>query len=129
MTPSVCSVPLVEISVTDELDLAGLERTRRVLNRLLALRPARLVVDLSACQVLDAAAVGLLLDTHRRLARHDGALTLRDPSERVRRVLRAAGVAWVLPVTSTVGTWPPGQAHPAPDHHRATRGDGRERIQ
>ncbi|MEV4725759.1 anti-anti-sigma factor, partial [Micromonospora humida] len=56
-----CTVPLVEVCVTDDLDLAALARSRQVFDRLVALRPAHVVVDLSECRHLDAAAIGLLL--------------------------------------------------------------------
>ncbi|MEU1606234.1 STAS domain-containing protein [Micromonospora matsumotoense] len=96
-----CTVPLVEVRVTDDLDLAALARSRQVFDRLVALCPAHVVVDLSECRHLDAAAVGLLLDVHRQLARHGGVLTLRDPSPRALRVLSAARVSRVLPMVTT----------------------------
>ncbi|MFY1623101.1 STAS domain-containing protein [Micromonospora sp. WMMD723] len=96
-----CTVPLVEVCVTDDLDLAALARSRQVFDRLVALRPAHVVVDLSECRHLDAAAIGLLLDVHRELARHGGVLTLRDPSARALRVLSAARVSRVLPMVTT----------------------------
>ncbi|SCG44455.1 STAS domain-containing protein [Micromonospora rifamycinica] len=96
-----CTVPLVEVCVTDDLDLAALARSRQVFDRLVELRPAHVVVDLSACRHLDAAAVGLLLDVHRQLTRHGGVLTLRDPSPRAMRVLSAARVSRVLPMVTT----------------------------
>ncbi|WP_328347666.1 STAS domain-containing protein [Micromonospora sp. NBC_00421] len=96
-----CTVPLVEVCVTDDLDLAALARSREVFDRLVGLRPEHVVVDLSQCRHLDAAAVGLLLDVHRHLARHGGVLTLRDPSPRALRVLSAARVSRVLPMVTT----------------------------
>ncbi|MFI9639882.1 STAS domain-containing protein [Micromonospora sp. NPDC051925] len=121
-----CTVPLVEVCVTDDLDLAALARSRQVFDRLLELRPAHVVVDLSECRHLDAAAVGLLLDVHRQLVRHGGVLTLRDPSARALRVLRAARVSRVLPMVTTPRALPvggglvPAAAHrqPAPTRLR-----------
>ncbi|WP_308290781.1 STAS domain-containing protein [Micromonospora sp. RL09-050-HVF-A] len=103
-----CTVPLVEVCVTDDLDLAALARSREVFDRLVALRPAHVVVDLSECRHLDAAAVGLLLDVHRELTRHGGVLTLRDPSPRALRVLSAARVSRVLPMVTTPRALPVG---------------------
>lgn len=74
---------------------------QEVFDRLVGLRPEHVVVDLSQCRHLDAAAVGLLLDVHRHLARHGGVLTLRDPSPRALRVLSAARVSRVLPMVTT----------------------------
>ncbi|MFJ6194685.1 STAS domain-containing protein [Micromonospora sp. NPDC092111] len=103
-----CTVPLVEVCITDDLHLASLPRSRQVFEQLLGLRPAHVVVDLSDCRHLDAAAVGLLLDVHRQLVRHGGVLTLRDPSVPALRVLRAARVSRVLPMVTTPRALPAG---------------------
>ncbi|MEU4531325.1 STAS domain-containing protein [Micromonospora ureilytica] len=92
-----CTLPLVELCIT-EFDLACLPATGAVFDRLLALRPAHVVVDLSGCRHIDAAAIGLLLDVHRRLARVDGVLTVRNPNPRIRRILHTARLDQVLPV-------------------------------
>ncbi|MCI4061272.1 STAS domain-containing protein [Micromonospora sp. R77] len=105
LAPAGCTLPLVEVCVT-EFDLACLPETGAVFDRLLALRPAQVVVDLSRCRHVDAAAIGLLLDVHRRLARADGTLTVRDPNPRIRRILQTARLDQVLPVVT--GTAPAG---------------------
>ncbi|MDG4819543.1 STAS domain-containing protein [Micromonospora sp. WMMD956] len=92
-----CTIPLVEVAVT-EFDLACLPETGAVFDRLLALRPAQVVVDLSACRHIDAAAIGFLLDVHRRLTRADGVLVVREPNPRIRRILQSARLDQVLPV-------------------------------
>ncbi|MEU8421380.1 STAS domain-containing protein [Micromonospora sp. NPDC048835] len=100
--PARYTLPLVEVSVT-ELDLGCLPEVGAVFDRLLALRPARVVVDLSDCRHVDAAAIGLLLDVHRRLARADAALTVRNPNPRVRRILHIARLDQVLSIVSEEG--------------------------
>jgi anti-anti-sigma factor len=95
--PARCTVPLVEICLT-EFDLACLPETGAVFDRLLALHPGQIVVDLSGCRHIDAAAIGLLLDTHRRMVRAGAVLTLRDPNPRIRRILATAHLDRVLPV-------------------------------
>ncbi|MET7704959.1 STAS domain-containing protein [Micromonospora sp. NPDC005413] len=97
------TLPLVEVRVT-ELDLVCLPEVGAVFDRLLPLRPAQVVVDLSDCQHLDAAAIGLLLDVHRRLARADAVLTVRNPNTRVRRILHIARLDQVLSIVSEEGT-------------------------
>ncbi|MEV4479565.1 STAS domain-containing protein [Micromonospora coxensis] len=103
-SPARCTVPLVEVCLT-EFDLACLPETGAVFDRLLALHPGQIVVDLSGCRHIDAAAIGLLLDTHRRLVRAGAVLTLRDPNPRIRRILTTAHLDRVLPV---VGAPPAG---------------------
>lgn len=100
--PARYTLPLVEVRVT-ELDLACLPEVGAVFDRLLALRPAQVVLDLSDCQHLDAAAIGLLLDVHRRLTRADAALTVRHPSPRARRILHITRLDQVLPIVSEEG--------------------------
>ncbi|MFF5175208.1 STAS domain-containing protein [Micromonospora sp. NPDC000089] len=102
--------PVVEVCVTEELDLAYLPEAAAVFDRLLSLRPVHLVVDLSACPHVDAAGIGLLLDVHRRLARRGAVLSVRDPNPRIRRILRAARVDHLLPM---IGTAPAPAGEPA----------------
>ncbi|MEU8262576.1 STAS domain-containing protein [Micromonospora sp. NPDC048999] len=89
--PPECRVPRVELDITSELDLARLSEVGVVLDRILSLQPGEVVIDLSECRHLDAAAIGLLLDVQRRLARRGSVLTLRDPHPRIRRILDTAG--------------------------------------
>ena len=53
-------------------------------------RPTHLVVDLRECPRVDAAALAVLLQAHRAMVQAGGTLTLRAPSDRVRRILRIA---------------------------------------
>ncbi|MGN9809366.1 STAS domain-containing protein [Micromonospora sp. BQ11] len=105
--PTPCALPLVEVCVT-QLDLACLPEAGAVFDRLLALNPEQVVVDLSSCRHIDAAAIGLLLDVHRRLARSDGVLVVRDPNPRIRRILHTARLDQVLPITTDLAPSPPG---------------------
>ncbi|MFU8871666.1 STAS domain-containing protein [Micromonospora sp. SL4-19] len=96
--PPECRVPRVELDIVDELDLPRLPEIGAVLDRVLSLHPAEVVIDLSGCRHLDAAAIGLLLDVQRRMARRGGLLTLRDPHPRIRRILDTARDKEPLPV-------------------------------
>ncbi|MFI6821021.1 STAS domain-containing protein [Micromonospora sp. NPDC050187] len=93
----------MEITVTEPLDLTGVRKLGPVVDAVVARRPARLVIDMSACAHVDAAGIGLLLDTHRRMWRLGGALTLRDPSPRIRRLLQVARVDQVFHVVVESG--------------------------
>ncbi|MEU3453506.1 STAS domain-containing protein [Micromonospora sp. NPDC006766] len=89
--PAECRVPRVELDITSELALSRLSEVGAVLDRILSLQPGEVVIDLSECRHLDAAAIGLLLDAQRRMTRRGGVLTLRDPHPRIRRILDTAG--------------------------------------
>jgi anti-anti-sigma factor len=97
LKPPSYALPLVQVSIT-QLDLSCLPESGGVFDRLLALRPGQVVVDLSECRYIDAAAIGLLLDVHRRLARSDGVLVLRNPNRRIQRILHHARLDQVLPI-------------------------------
>jgi anti-anti-sigma factor len=92
-------VPVVEVVITEELDVWAMPRLSALLDDALELRPQQLVVDLARCPFMDAAAIGLLLETHRRARRCGARLTLRSPSARLRRNLRLARADRVLHVT------------------------------
>jgi len=92
------SVPVVEVYLTDRLDLTCLAPVQAALEMAVRLRPDRLVVDMAGCVGLDAAGVALLLDVHRQLLRVGAHLTLRAPSPRLRRIMRIARVEQVLHV-------------------------------
>ncbi|MEV1143783.1 STAS domain-containing protein [Micromonospora sp. NPDC049799] len=118
--PTPCALPLVEVCIT-QLDLACLPEAGAVFDRLLALQPQRVVVDLSGCRHIDAAAIGLLLDVHRRLARTDGVLVVRDPNPRIRRILHTARLDQVLPIVTEPSSDVPAAGHdPRPDRPAPT---------
>ncbi|MDG4797510.1 STAS domain-containing protein [Micromonospora sp. WMMD1082] len=100
-----CSVPLVEVSIT-EFDLACLPETGAVFDRLLALQPHQVVIDLAGCRHIDAAAIGLLLDVHRRMVRTGGVLSVRNPNPRITRILHTARLDQILPVHTDSGASP-----------------------
>jgi len=89
------SAPLT-LSVTGALDVTTLPRVREQLEQALAGRPGRLVVDLSDCTFVDASALAVLLDLHRRMCRRGGVLTLRGCCPRVLRLLSLTGLRRVF---------------------------------
>jgi anti-anti-sigma factor len=91
------------VVVTDALDGGAVEPWSRVLADAAGRRPERLVVDLAACPRMDAAAIVMLLRVHRQMLRADGALVLRTPPARVRRMLTLARVEQVLEVEEDPG--------------------------
>ncbi|WP_432825054.1 STAS domain-containing protein [Dactylosporangium sp. CA-092794] len=90
------TTPTIEVIVTEELDAASVPRFSTLLHEAADLHPEHLVVDLAGCPFVDAAAIGMLLDVHRRVWSDGGRLTLRAPLPRVVRTLRLARVDHVL---------------------------------
>jgi anti-anti-sigma factor len=94
--PTLSRPAVVVVEVDGELDAASIGRVREHLHDALSLRPARLVVDLSRCPFVDASALNMLLDVHRRAWRGGGVLTLRGCSPRVLRLLSLTGLRRVF---------------------------------
>ena len=86
----------VVVPVCGALDATSAARVRELLEDALRTRPARVVVDLSACPFVDAGALAMLLEVHRRLFRSGGVLTLRGSSPRVLRLLSLTGLRRVF---------------------------------
>lgn len=59
-------------------------------------RSPDVVVDLSYVEFVDSTALGLLAAQHRELTARGGSLVLSAPRPRVRRLLRATGLGWLL---------------------------------
>ena len=87
---------VVVVKVEGELDVASVSRVREHLHDALSVRPGRLVVDLQDCPFVDACALTMLLDVHRRAWRAGGVLTLRGCSPRVLRLLSLTGLRRVF---------------------------------
>jgi anti-anti-sigma factor len=107
-TVTTALTPLVEVVITEPLDSGAAGRLLRLLAEALDLGPERVVVDLSECPFVDAAAVNVLLDAHREAWRSGGRLTLRGLSPRLRRLFELAHVSDVFDITDE------GPAHPGP---------------
>jgi anti-sigma B factor antagonist len=88
----------IVVVVPDPLDGEAVAPFAAGLAAALASAPDRLVVDLSGCSRIDAAAIGVLLQAHTAMLRGQGVLRLRGPGERIRRALRLARIDQVLAV-------------------------------
>lgn len=86
----------VTVRVTGDLDLATVPQVRERLHDALRSKSARLVVDLSDCAFVDASALTMLVDVHRRASRAGGELVLRGCSPRVLRLLSLTGLRRVF---------------------------------
>lgn len=91
-------LPLVTVAVHEDLDLSSQARVGERLTEALALRPDRLVVDLSRCGFLDATGLTVLLHAHRDARRQGAELVLRGPQARAVRVIALAGLSGVFTV-------------------------------
>lgn len=95
------SLPVVEVRLAEDLDIATLPSLENQLEDAVRLRPARLVIDFSACRYLDAQAIRLLVDAHGELWEVGGRMVLKDCSEETLRLLALAGVLEVFDLESS----------------------------
>jgi anti-anti-sigma regulatory factor len=86
----------VEITVTDALDEGSVRRNLRLIERVIAMRPANLIVDLSRCSAVDQAGAALLADVHRTVGDGGGQLTLCGLSMQLYLPLRSARLEEIL---------------------------------
>jgi anti-anti-sigma factor len=91
----------IVVVVPDPLDGDAVAPFAAGLTAAVAHGPQRLVVDLTGCSRIGAAAIVVLLQAHAQMMRGHGVLRLRGPGERVRRTLRIARVDQVLDVEDT----------------------------
>lgn len=92
------TIPEVVVAVNQALHGAVLDRWRRLVDEAVAVRPARLVIDLADCPRIDAAAIVMLLQVHRQMLCADAQLILRCPTPRVRRMLELAHIDRVFDI-------------------------------
>lgn len=87
------------VAVVGELDVLSVPDLRLELYAAIDRAADRLVViDLAGLQFLDATGLGVLVGAHRRAARAGGHVVLRNPPERVRRLLFVTRLDRVLPL-------------------------------
>ena len=80
------------VTVQGELDAYSAPSLEEEASRLLAAGVSDLVLDLSGTKFLDSSGLRAILTAQRRLADRDGQLSLRAPSESVRRLLDITGL-------------------------------------
>lgn len=81
------------VTVQGELDAYSAPGLEEEASGLLAAGVSELVFDLSGTNFLDSSGLRAILTAQRRLVDRDGRLSLRAPSEPVRRLLDITGLA------------------------------------
>jgi anti-anti-sigma factor len=84
------------IALTGEIDISNAQVIETELDRLIAHDVVDLVVDLSALQFMDSAGIAMLLRAITRVE----SVSIRNPSDVVRRILECTGLTGVLPIES-----------------------------
>jgi anti-anti-sigma factor len=110
LKPDLRGTPTVEVLIAGALNAEALPQIRDRLDRAMARRPERLVIDLTDCGRFDATGMALLVETHSRLRDTGGRIMLRGLSTRLRRALEIIAVQR-LQHASDHTTSPPATIH------------------
>lgn len=90
------------VHVTGDLDLATVPAFRRVIVGAVGPSTPRVIVDLTACDVLDSVGLGLLLGGLKRTRSHGGNLVVVCDEPRILRVLELSDLVRIVPVFASV---------------------------
>ena len=90
------TTPIVEITVTDALTVDSVRRNRALIEKMIAMRPADLIIDVTRCSAVDQAGADLLADVHRAVRDGGGQLTLHGLSMQLYLSLCSARLEEVL---------------------------------
>lgn len=61
-------------------------------------RPSKTVMDLSGIEFMDSSGLGLIMGRYALMQRQGGTLTVRNPNERIIRILEMAGFGRVISI-------------------------------
>lgn len=89
--------------IVGEVDMATTPRLRDELIGLVNEGRRRLVLDVSGVPFLDSTGLGVLMEVHRRLREHDGAVALVGARPALIRLLTITNLSRALPVYRSVG--------------------------
>jgi anti-sigma B factor antagonist len=96
--------PGAEVTLAGRLDVSSVSDVRLALHEALEAGDGELVVDLAGVELVDATGLGVLVGVHRRAQRTGRVVVLRDPADRIRRVLFVTRLDRVLRTARTVPT-------------------------
>jgi anti-anti-sigma factor len=88
--------PGTELVLVGRLDSRTIPEVRSAVNRAVETGSGDLVLDVAALEVWDAGGLGMLVAAQHRAGARGRRLVLRQPSERLRRLVRATRLQRVL---------------------------------
>lgn len=96
--------PGAEVRLAGRLDVTSVSDVRLALHQALEGGDGDLVVDLAGVELVDATGLGVLVGVHRRAQRTGRVVVLRDPGDRIRRVLFVTRLDRVLRTARTAAS-------------------------
>ncbi len=90
------------ISLSGEIDHHSAVRVRNEIDgRIMEMRPARAVIELSMIDFMDSSGLGLIMGRYSKMQTIGGELVLRDPNERLVRIFKLAGLEKIVGIEYT----------------------------
>jgi anti-anti-sigma factor len=99
----VCVAAGCEIALSGRLDARSATEMREALHTAIDAGTGDLIVDVSGVDLVDAIGLGVLLGAHRRAARADRRLVLREATPHLLRILRLARLHRVFALVPAAG--------------------------
>jgi anti-sigma B factor antagonist len=106
---------LTQVSLSGELDLGVAVVLRQAIDDLIRDGQVRLLIDLSDVSFLDSTALGVLLNTAKKLRRRHGRLAVVCPNPIMRQLFELVGHNMLFPVDESVDQ---ALAHLRPERRR-----------
>jgi anti-sigma B factor antagonist len=106
---------VTQVSLSGELDLGVAVVLRQALDDLIRDDQVRLLIDLSDVSFLDSTALGVLLNTAKKLRRRRGRLAVLCPNPAMRELFELVGHNMLFPVDETLDR---ALAHLRPERRR-----------
>ena len=89
----------LEVFIKGEIDHYSAVRIRAEIDAKIAeARPKNTVLELSSIDFMDSSGIGLIMGRYARMQKIGGSLILRNPSERVERICRLAGLERIVTI-------------------------------
>ena len=89
----------VTVTLCGEIDHHSAVAVRHEIDdMLLRLRPKTLIIDLSTVDFMDSSGLGLIMGRYTLMERLGGTTLLKEPSERVKKILTLAGIERIVKI-------------------------------
>lgn len=95
---------VLTVHLTGEIDHHNAGKMRMELDEAICrCRPKRLIFDLDGIDFMDSSGLGLIMGRYAVMKRLEGDMILKNPSERVKKIIDLAGLDRIMRIEGTRG--------------------------
>ena len=84
------------VHIEGDLDEANSEPLRKELDKLIAVRPAQIVFDMSGLEFMNSTGVGVLLSRYKKAAVNDTEFWVKNLSKQAEKLFRVSGLFRII---------------------------------